>query len=360
MGIKRYKRVLAKHVGSERGPMLVCVGGMHGNETAGAEAIELMGKMLDVEPITNPQFAFSGLFLGIAGNLQALREGVRYIERDLNRQWHDEQVERILRSRRKDLHAEEREIFDIIKTIRREVRSYKPTHIIVLDLHTTTAYGGIFTIASDDFRSIRIGVELHVPVITGMLKGIQGTSLHYFNKNKLGADTTCIVFESGQHNEQLSVNRAIAGITNVMSIIGCINAEDVENQHEQLLIEYARQLPMVAEHVITHSIKPGDQFVMQPGYKNFQPIERGEILAYDRHGAIQAPIDGLILMPLYQKQGDDGFFIVREVLAHGEPLHLLQDHPQQGRPKPENNSPTVRGVTRPQPHNQNPIHDRSS
>src|SRR6056297_1101576 len=338
MGIKRYKRVLAKHVGSERGPMLVCVGGMHGNETAGAEAIELMGKMLDVEPITNPQFAFSGLFLGIAGNLQALREGVRYIERDLNRQWHDEQVERILRSRRKDLHAEEREIFDIIKTIRREVRSYKPTHIIVLDLHTTTAYGGIFTIASDDFRSIRIGVELHVPVITGMLKGIQGTSLHYFNKNKLGADTTCIVFESGQHEERLSVNRAIAAITNIMSIIGSINAEDVENQHEQLLIEYARKLPMVAEHVITHSIKEEDKFLMQPGYKNFQPIRRGEVLAYDRHGAIQSPIDGLILMPLYQKQGDDGFFIVKEVLDHGEPLHLLQDQPQNIRPRPKSNS----------------------
>jgi succinylglutamate desuccinylase len=344
MAKKRYKRVLAKHLGSERGPMLVCIGGMHGNETAGAEAIELMGKMLDVEPITNPRFTFSGLFLGIAGNLAALREGVRFIKNDLNRQWKDDNVERIMQSRRKDLEAEDKEIFDIVKTIRREARSYRPTHIIVLDLHTTTAFGGIFTIASDDFRSIRIGVELHVPVITGMLKGIQGTSLHYFNKNKLGADTTCIVFESGQHDEKLSVNRAIAAITNVMSIIGCINAQDVENQHEQLLIEYARHLPMVAEHVITHSIKAQDHFQMQPGYKNFQPIERGEILAYDQHGAIQSPIDGLILMPLYQSQGDDGFFIVREVLAHGEPLHLLQDQPQTVRPRPESNSPRARGV----------------
>jgi len=351
MGNKRYKRVLAKHVGSERGPMLVCIGGMHGNETAGVQAIELMGKMLDVEPITNPQFAFSGFFLGIAGNLEALRKGVRYIQGDLNRKWKDENVEHILRCKRKDLEAEDREIFDIIKTLRREVRSYKPTHIIVLDLHTTTAFGGIFTIASDDFRSIRIGVELHVPVITGMLRGIQGTSLHYFNKNKLGADTTCIVFESGQHEEKLSVNRAIAGITNVMSIIGCINAEDVENQHEQLLIEYARQLPMVAEHVITHTIQANDHFRMEPGYKNFQPIQRGEVLAYDRHGPIKAPIDGLILMPLYQKQGDDGFFIVREVLAHGEPLHLLQDQPKQARPRSGNNSSRRPGVQRPQPEN---------
>jgi hypothetical protein len=33
--------------------------------------------------------------------------------------------------------------------------------------------------------------------------------------------------------------------------------------------------------------------------------------------------DGLILMPLYQKQGDDGFFLIKEVLSHGEPLRHL-------------------------------------
>jgi succinylglutamate desuccinylase len=334
MSTRKYKRVIGKHIGTQRGPMLVCIGGMHGNETAGVEAIHMMVKMLEVEPVTNPHFEFSGMFLGLAGNLAALRKGVRYIERDLNRQWKDENVERILKSRRASLEAEDREIYDLIKTIKKEVRAYRPSHIIVLDLHTTTAYGGIFTIASDDFRSLRICVELHVPVITGMLKGIQGTTLHYFNKNKLNADTTCIVFESGQHEETLSVNRAIAAITNVMSIIGCINAEDVENQHEQLLIEYARGLPMVAEHVTTHSITPGDHFLMHPGYKNFQAIQRGEELARDRNGPIFAPIDGLILMPLYQSQGDDGFFVVREVLAHGEPLHLLQDQPAR-RPRPD-------------------------
>jgi succinylglutamate desuccinylase len=313
---------------------------MHGNETAGVQAIELMVKMLEVEPVTNPEFTFSGCFLGISGNLQALRKGVRFVKRDLNRQWQDDHVSRVLQSSRKELEAEDLEIFDIVTAIRREVKRYKPTHIIVLDLHTTTAYGGIFTIASDDFRSIRIGVEMHVPVITGMLRGIYGTSLHYFNEDKLGANTTCIVFESGQHEERLSVNRAIAAITNVMSIIGCINAEDVENRHEQLLIEYARHLPMVAEHVLTHTIEDGDQFQMQPGYKNFQPIAKGDILAYDRHGPIQAPVDGLILMPLYQAQGEDGFFIIREVLAHGEPLHLLQDHPAVRRPQMTNNRQT--------------------
>ncbi|MEO1085677.1 MAG: aspartoacylase, partial [Acidobacteriota bacterium] len=39
----------------------------------------------------------------------------------------------------------------------------------------------------------------------------------------------------------------------------------------------------------------------------------------DRRGDILSPHDGLILMPLYQQQGEDGFFLVRPV----KPLWLL-------------------------------------
>ena len=52
---------------------------------------------------------------------------------------------------------------------------------------------------------------------------------------------------------------------------------------------------------------------MKEGFKNFDRIEKGQLLATDRHGNILSPTDGLILMPLYQKQGENGFFIVREV-----------------------------------------------
>jgi succinylglutamate desuccinylase len=52
---------------------------------------------------------------------------------------------------------------------------------------------------------------------------------------------------------------------------------------------------------------------MRPGYANFQPIRRGEHLADDASGPVLAPEDGLILMPLYQSLGTDGFFLVQEV-----------------------------------------------
>jgi succinylglutamate desuccinylase len=52
---------------------------------------------------------------------------------------------------------------------------------------------------------------------------------------------------------------------------------------------------------------------MEPGFTNFQAVRRGKVLARDRTGEIKASETGLILMPLYQTLGNDGFFLVREV-----------------------------------------------
>jgi succinylglutamate desuccinylase len=42
-------------------------------------------------------------------------------------------------------------------------------------------------------------------------------------------------------------------------------------------------------------------------------VAAGTLLARDDGGEIRAPFDGLLLMPLYQAQGSDGFFLGREV-----------------------------------------------
>jgi succinylglutamate desuccinylase len=215
--------------------------------------------------------------------------------------------------RPEDRKAEDREIYELISLIRAEVAAYQPDRLIFLDIHTTTAFGGIFSIATDDPESVHLAVELHAPVITGMLNGIQGTTLHYFNEDNFQPGTVAVVFEAGQHEEVLSVNRAIAAITNLMRTIGCVNSDHVENRHDSLLIEYSEGLPKVAELITTHHIEPGDGFQMCPDYKNFQPVKKGETLAKDHNGTIIAPDDGLILMPLYQKQGEDGFFLVRQI-----------------------------------------------
>ena len=306
------QRIIGSYTGEQRGPLLIVFGGMHGNEPAGIRALELIFKMIEVEPITNPTFNFKGKVIGLRGNVRAVAENKRFINRDLNRQWTKENVLKIKATDYDDLDEEEREIRENLYIIEKEIEEYNPDKIVVLDLHTTTAFGGIFGIATNEPESLRIAIELHAPVILGMLDGIRGTSLHYFCKENFGRDMTAVCFEAGQHNERLSVNRAIAAIINCFRTIGCVRAEDVENRHDSILREYSKELPAVSRLIGVHSIREGDNFVMKPGYKNFQPVQRGEILAHDRNGAVTAKEDGLILMPLYQKQGEDGFFLVKE------------------------------------------------
>jgi len=42
-------------------------------------------------------------------------------------------------------------------------------------------------------------------------------------------------------------------------------------------------------------------------------VRAGEPLARDRRGEVAAPLDGYMLMPLYQLRGEDGFFLVAPV-----------------------------------------------
>lgn len=306
-------RIIAKHIGGKPGPMLIVFGGMHGNEPAGVKAIEMMGKMLEVEPITNPDFEYKGSFLGLVGNLQAFNAKKRFINTDLNRSWTNENVVKVKSTPENKLEDEQREIKQILRVVEEAIEEIRPEKIIVLDLHTTSSFGGIFSIITDNEESLKIAIELHAPVIKGMLDGIKGTTLHYFISKNFGVPMVPVTFESGQHNEQLSINRAIAAITNCMRTIKSVSPQHVENQHDKLLIQHSANLPKVSQLISKHHINSEDDFEMIPNYKNFQKIQKGEILATDKNGAIQAPDNALILMPLYQSQGEDGFFLIQKL-----------------------------------------------
>jgi len=307
------ERIICKYIGDRPGPLLLVFGSMHGNEPAGAKALELVNKMLEVEPITNEGFSYRGAFVGMLGNKQAVEQNERFLERDLNRSWTVENVQRISKLPKHELQAEDLEMAEILQHFDLLIKELNPTKVIVLDLHTTSSFGGIFTLPTDDEESIRIAKALHAPVIKGMLEGIKGTVLHYFNSENLGVDTTALAFESGQHNEKLSVNRAIAAIVNCMRTIQAIDPNHVEHQHDKILKEYSRSLPKVAQLVTKYGIKEVGAFKMKPNFKNFQPVSKGEALAYDAKELVVAPDDGLILMPLYQKRGEDGFFLIKEL-----------------------------------------------
>jgi succinylglutamate desuccinylase len=309
-------RIIGKYTGDKPGPLIVITAAMHGNEPAGVKALDLLFKMLEVEPITRPGFSYKGEIVGLLGNIPAFSQQKRYIKKDINRCWHPAYIDQLLQKDKNDLRDEDFEIRDILDTIGEEINRLKPSRLYLLDLHTTSSDGGIFCIATEEVESIEIAKQIHAPVITGLLDGIEGTTLHYFNTNNKKISTTAIAFEGGHHDDPFSVNRCIAATINFMRAIGVIHSDDVENQHDYILQQYSNHLPQIVRVIYRYFIQDNKKWQMKPGYKNFQKITAGEILARYDGEKVTAPCDGLILMPLYQSQGQDGFFIVEEIYTN--------------------------------------------
>ena len=106
----------------------------------------------------------------------------------------------------------------------------------------------------------------------------------------------------------------VAGIWSMLLEAGSIaDAPDsLQQQQAQYLKQLANGLPNRVTAESMHVVHEGANFAMNEGYFNFKPVKKGEVLAHDKDGPIASPQDGLIFMPLYQKEGSDGFFIVDE------------------------------------------------
>lgn len=303
---KRFQREIGRYGGRQPGPLVICIGGIHGNEPAGALALEIVLKKLHE---TNPPFR--GELIALAGNVGALQGAVRFQQRDLNRMWFPDQVRRLKEqlpaAKAQAEEAEQRELLAIIESALGQHRG----RAVFLDLHTTSSEGAPFAIISDTLTNRRLAMELGVPMILGLEENLDGTILNYIND--LGH--AAIGFEAGQHRSPVSLKNHEAAIWTMLAAAGCLKPYYIHELYElrQHLKRSAAGVPRVMELRHRHGIGEADDFVMQPGFFNFSRVAKDQLLASDRQGKVTAPEDGLLFMPLYQKQGEDGFFLVREV-----------------------------------------------
>ncbi len=305
------QRLIGHYTGAERGTLIIALAAVHGNEPAGIQALQTLFTRLEDEQKSPAGLSFKGRLVGLVGNIQAYERRLRFVKKDLNRVMSLENLKKARLTPQYRLIYEDLELVELIQTIKNEIAAYKPTRLVILDLHTTSADGGVFSIVSDDIESLNLAQQLHVPVVLGMIGSTGGTTLHYFTSLNMGVPTVSVVFEAGQHEDAQSVKRTIAWLYNILRAIKAINPHDVESRYDMILKDYSRYLPKVVELFHVHTLQPNDHFQMRPGYKNFQAVKAGEILAEDQHGAIRAKDDGLLLMPLYQRKGTEGFFLVK-------------------------------------------------
>jgi succinylglutamate desuccinylase len=290
-------RELGARRGARSGPTLIVVAGLHGNEAAGVFAAQRVLAELEGAVLHGEVVAF-------AGNLRALQRGQRFTTRDLNRQWTPALLEAARRGEASD--AEGHELAELATAIDGAIaRARGP--VFLVDVHTTSAAGVPFVLFGDTFRQRDFVSALGLPAIIGLEEQLDGVMSAYWTTRGL---ITCAV-EGGQHDDPTTVDALEAVLWCALARAGLFDVTPPGARLDRARRVLARQvqgLPHFLEVVSRHAIGPEDGFVMEPGFRNIAPVKRGQLLARQASGEVRAPSDGLVLLPLYQAQGHDGFF----------------------------------------------------
>lgn len=299
------ERVLGILSGESPGPLVICVAAIHGNEQIGIHAFRNV-----YSAIVNHNIPLKGKLVGIAGNLKAIENNVRFLDYDLNRCWTDSMVQSILEDTFQQ-GAENDEVKELHKLIHEESAG-DYTLKVLADLHATSADRGTFVVVPDNVSDHFVVEALQLPIVVGLHQHLKGTLLSYYHDR----DFISFAFEGGTIGSQDAYRVHTSGLWEILEKAGCVSHHDheVEDHYYQELAAAAESFPEKVEITHRHLVERGDGFRMLPGFHNFQPVTKGQLLALDQGGEILAPEDGMIFMPLYQSVGEDGFFIVREVV----------------------------------------------
>jgi len=283
-------------------PTVIAFGGIHGNELAGVKALESV-----IHQIQEKQIPFLGNFFALRGNLGALQQQQRFLDVDLNRIWTRSRVRQLKEGTGSDVYEvkEQKELYSLIK----QIVSNNRGPFYFLDLHTTSSHTIPFITISDSLNNRRYAAKFNLPVILGIEEYLEGPLLTYLNEFwhiSLG-------FEAGQHDKDSSVIHCENFLWLALVYAGGLHKRSFRDfkRHKSILDLYKTSKFYHIKN--KYEIVEGEDFQMKKGYTNFQSIEKGELMAHSNGEEVKAVKNGKIFMPLYQKQGEDGFFIVSQV-----------------------------------------------
>lgn len=293
-------RIIGTYTSNKKGPLLFVTAGVHGNEPSGVEALKRVFKALKISKPT-----INGCLVGVIGNTAGLAKNVRYINEDLNRTWTEDNIS----NQNKDT-SEQLEMHEIIKVLE-QFPEADFTKRYFMDCHTTSSDSLPYVSVQLVNDNNKWAHNFPTYIVQGFSDIVYGAIDHYLSRIGL----TGFTFEAGQHTSNSSVENHEGMIWLALkeaceldlSIIPgyptCVEKFSVQNAPEQKTFKI----------IYRHGLEDQDQFEMKSGFKNFQKIYKGDQLAVQNGKALVSDWDARIFMPLYQSQGNDGFFVIEEV-----------------------------------------------
>lgn len=298
-----HSHLIGSFVGDADGPTLIAIGSLHGNEPAGALALEEVAARLH-----ELADRLQGRVYLIAGNMRALEKRVRFIDDDLNRSWTWKNMSPAGRIHSED-SAEAHEMNELVGLLDSILITARD-EVYVVDLHSTSAGGVPFATVGDTIRNRAFARKFPVTTLLGVEEQLDGTLLEYLNN----AGAVTLGFEGGKHDSPATVENHIAFALMALVNSGILRANDLADLPEhRLRLAAGVGRSHFYEVIYREAITPEDDFRMNSGFTNFDPVTKGQPLAKNGNGTVTSPNDGVILMPLYQRLGEDGFFIGRKI-----------------------------------------------
>ncbi len=298
----RVGRIIDKIEGDPNGPTLVFFAGIHGNEPAGVFALKQVLRTLRIQ-----ETPVHGQVYAIAGNLPALQKGVRFEKEDLNRIWFPQRIQKI--QGKEHVKDEEKELSEIHELLHKILREGKPPFYFI-DLHTTSSDTYPFIVLNDSLLNRKYASNYPLPSILGIEEYLEGALLSYINE--LGY--VSLGFESGSHDDIKAIKNSMDFIRYTLGITSAVMFDQLE------MVRLRREIfksggvsNRFYEIYYQHDIATMDSFEMFPGFINFQKIPKGVKLATNNGEVLTTRGRRQIFMPLYQQQGNEGFYFIRPI-----------------------------------------------
>ena len=298
------KRIIGHIKGSQKGPTLIFFGGIHGNEPSGIQILESV-----FDELYKLKEQVNGSVIGIRGNIPALAKERRFLESDLNRIWTSDNINQINSKTNGDRTTEETELVELYRIISEIIKKETPPFYFI-DFHTTSSPTLPFITINDAMINRKFARLFPLPVILGMEEYLEGPLLSYINEKGYVA----VGFESGQHFTEEAVQNGIAFTWLTLLFAGILGPDQIKRSpHCDKLINAAEGNTNFYEVIYRHTITKEDNFKMAKGFKSFDDLQQGTELARHNGKKISTEHDTIVFMPLYQEQGEEGYFLIRKI-----------------------------------------------
>jgi hypothetical protein len=303
----KVERIIGSLGTKGRGPCCLFFGGVHGNEASGVIAMQAVFESLKARA----DIQFHGSFYFIGGNLLALEVGKRCTESDLNRLWTEKRMKAVEKGDYVAENHDAAELLSIYKTIE-EILEKEEGPFYMFDLHTTSSKTIPFITVNDSLLNRKFTELYPLPLVLGIEEYLDGPMLSYYNEKGY----VSFGFEGGEHYSQTAIQNHESFIYLSLVFSGVIDESGIDyDAHFQQLADQSNGMEHFYEIYHRFAIDEEDDFAMKNGFKNFQPIGKGEALATFNAEVIEADHSSIIFMPLYQSSGSDGFFLIKQTKA---------------------------------------------